>query len=434
MKPKTSYILLLLVTLILFSCNDKLTKKQQITNSDDYSDYLNIEPKEALDFADKELVFWTQKLEKTPNQYPYLSKIASAHNQEFAISGNIDALLESENALVKLNEKTKYTKASYLRALARNYISQHKFKKALTILLKAETQGENLQATQKMLFDVYLELGFPDKAVCYLGMVTNFSDFDYLIRLSKYSDYNGDLDNAINYLEKALVIAEASNLDTIKQWTYTNLADYYGHAGKIKDAYEHYLKALTINKSDAYAKKGIAWIVYSYERNPEEALRILNTVTLYNQSPDYYLLKSEIADFMNDDTMKEKHLNTFRNKVSNEKYGDMYNAYLIDLSIENYTSTKDAIVLAKKEVRNRATPQTYDLLAWSYLKNGYAKKALEIMQKHVINKTFEPVALYHIAEVYKANRKEEAAQKLKLELLEAVFELGPIAEQIIKKI
>ncbi|WP_313791436.1 hypothetical protein [Lacinutrix neustonica] len=30
-------------------------------------------------------------------------------------------------------------------------------------------------------------------------------------------------------------------------------------------------------------------------------------------------------------------------------------------------------------------------------------EALEIMENHVVDKTYEPVALYHLAEVYKAN-------------------------------
>src|SRR5690606_18953473 len=123
------------------------------------------------------------------------------------------------------------------------------------------------------------------------------SDFDYLIRLAKWSDHQGNLDAAIIYLEKAKTTAESSNMKGIKQWAYTNLADFYGHAGRIHDSYNHYLKALELDPNDAYAKKGIAWIVYSYEKNPDEALRILNSVMKDYLAPDYYLLKSQIYEF-----------------------------------------------------------------------------------------------------------------------------------------
>lgn len=434
MTTKTHQILLLLIVVILSSCKNESIKNKNITSVNDYNNYLILEAKEPLALVEKELTFWTQKYENAPNQSLYLGKVASAQTQKFMVTGNIDALLESEEILLKLNEKTKYSNASYLRALARNYISQHKFKEALMLLSKAEANGRHLKATQKMLFDVHLELGNTEKAVSYLEVFKNFSDFDYLIRLSKYNDHKGDLDNAITYLEKALVIAEASNLDATKQWTYTNLADYYGHAGRIMDSYQHYLKALAIDGDDAYAKKGIAWIVYSYERNPQEALRILNSVMSYNQSPDYYLLKSEIAEFMNNNIEKESNLVAFKNAIANAKYGAMYNAYKIELLNEELKASSEVIALAQEELFNRATPQTYDLLAWSYFKQGDARKSLEIMEKHVINKTFEPVAMYHLAEIYKANGNSKEAQKLKLELLEAAFELGPVLEQTIEKI
>ncbi len=434
MKTNIYYSLLFLLLIVISSCNTKQDKNQLITNTVDYNEFLKYQAKNTLSDTEKELIFWEDKYAKAPNQFSYLGKIANAYTKKFMISGDIDALKKAEDNLLTLNKNSNFTKASHLRSLARNYISQHKFKEALVALLKAKNNGENLQATHKMLFDVYLELGNVDKAVSSLNEFKNFSDFDYLIRLSKYSDHQGDLDSAIRYLEKALVIAEASNIDDTKQWTYTNLADYYGHAGRIKDSYNYYLKALQLDKSNAYAKKGIAWIVYSYERNPDEALRILNSITTYNQSPDYYLLKSEIADFMNDKVKKENNLMAFNEAVSNTNYGDMYNTYKIELYSDQKVSTEKAIELAIKEVENRPTAEAYDLLAWSYLKNGDAKKALDIMEKHVVNKTSEPSAMYHLAEVYKANEKEEKAQKLKLELLDSAFELGPVSEMDIRKL
>ena len=279
MKLKISKIIGLFAIIIMSSCQEDIAT--QITNVNDYNNYLSASHQEALALTETKLAFWTKKLETSPNQFPFLSKIAGAHTEKFMMSGDIGSLKDSETTLLKLNKITKFTNASYLRALARNYISQHKFKEALEALLKAETNGAHLKATHSMLFDVHLELGNTQKAVYYLDEIKDFNSFDYLIRLSKYNDHQGDLQSAIRYLEKALVIAEASNLDATKQWTYTNLADYYGHAGKIKQSYQYYLKALAIDENDAYAKKGIAWIIYSYEQNPKEALRILNTVMQY---------------------------------------------------------------------------------------------------------------------------------------------------------
>jgi len=254
----TSYIIVLF--LIVVSCSKNA--QQQITNPKDYTNYLKVTKNGSLANAQKEVAFWSAKLLATPNQYPYLQKIAAANTQLFSITGNIEYLKEAETNLLQANKKTNYDNASYLRSLARNYVSQHRFKEALEILLKAEKKGENLQSTEFQLIDVYLELGNIKKAEEYLSNVKNFESFEYLIRISKFSDALGNLDSAISYLEKALKKIENSNKPELLEWTHTNLGDYYGHAGRLQDSYQSYLKALEINSNNSYAKKGIAWIVF----------------------------------------------------------------------------------------------------------------------------------------------------------------------------
>ncbi len=429
------YIQLILVFVtfsIAISCNTKQTK--QITDSKEYQAYLFNNENKNLNRAEEELNFWSNKLHSTPNQYPYYSKMASANTQIFKLTGNIDKLKEAEGNLEEANQRTNFNNAGYLRSLARNYISQHRFKEALELLLKAEANGEKLKKTHLMLIDVHLELGNINQVEKYLSEVKNFKDFDYLIRLSKYNDHLGNLDNAIKYLEDALEIVKASNNKDLLQWNYTNLADYYGHAGRIKDSYNAYLKALAINPNNSYAKKGIAWIVYSYERNPKEALRILDAVSKENTSPDYFLLKSEIADFMGNFVEKESLEQKYLNSISNESYGAMYAKYNVLLFADKTDKIEQAIEVAKQEVEERPTTQSYDLLAWSYYKNAQTKKALDVSEKYVIDKTFEPEALLHSAYILKANGKLKEANSLKQELLGAIYELGPLSENDIKNI
>ena len=430
---KSIQLILLFVTFLIgTSCTSEPNK--QVTNVNDYNSYLTTQTNKALENSTSEYNFWKTKLEKTPNQYPYNAKLASANASIFKITGNIDALKKAEQNLLIANEQTNYNSVGYLRGLAKNYISQHRFKEALTLVLKAESIGESLLQSQYMLVDVYLELGNLLKVEEYLSKVKNLKDFGYLIRLSKYNDHIGNLDNAIKYLEASLVIAKSSKNDYLLQWNYTNLADYYGHAGRIKDSYNAYLKALSIDENDSYAKKGIAWIVFSHERNPAEALRILETVTKENAAPDYHLLKAEIAEYMGNIAEKENQTKKYIAKVANKKYGVMYHKYDVLLFANDATKTEKAIALAEQEVAGRATAQSYDLLAWSHFKNGNAKKALEISRNHVIGKTFEPEALLHTAFILKGNGEIEEARILKTELLTAVYELGPLTEKEVKNI
>ncbi len=422
---------ILMVSALMMSCN---TKDTQITDIEDYNKFLSLSENKALNITKEDHNFWEEKLEKNENQFPYNAKIAAAQSQLFQLTGTIEHLAEAEKHLVEANVKTNYNNASYLRSLARNYISQHKFKEALELLKKAETNGEKLESTQKMLFDVHLELGNTTQAKQYLNTFIDYNGFDYLIRLAKWKDHEGDLASAITYMEKAMELAEYSKNDYLKQWSYTNLADFYGHDGQIKKSYVYYLKALELEPQDAYAKKGIAWIVYSYERNPEEALRILNSITNYYNAPDYYLLKVDIAEYMNNNKVKENNLNEFAVTVDKKYYGVMYNRHNALLLSNDKKSINKAYNIALEEVKNRPTAQSYDLLAWTLYKKGDVQKALDIAKKHVVDKTYEPEVLFHLAQIYKVNGLYKEANKLQEELLKSTYELGPLMEQQIKQL
>jgi tetratricopeptide (TPR) repeat protein len=417
----------LIFILSLFNCNSN-----KVTNSEDYKTYLTTTVNQSELMASAQPL--TNIIETTPNQFTHLAKRASAYTQIFNTTGNIDYLIKAEKDLIKAIDITGRKFPGFLKSLAANYISQHRFKEALVLLEEAKINGEKLNGTKKMLFDVHLELGNYLQAQAYLKQIKNTSDFDYLIRLAKWEDHNGNLDQAITQMEKATVIAEASNLKDIKQWSYTNLADFYGHAGDIKKSYNHFLKALELDPNDAYAKKGIAWILYSHENNPEEALKILDHISTYYKAPDYDLLKAEIAEYTNNKELKSNALDNYKNAVKNEHYGDMYNAYDVMIFNDELLLPERAIEIAKHEVENRPTPQSYDLLAWSYFKNGDTEKANAIIEEHVDGQTFEPTVLYHIAEIYKTSGKTEKVEALKSELVASLYELGPTMATKIKQL
>ena len=415
------HISLLFLILSIYFCNTQ--KENSITNTEDYNQYLNSTTAKT---TSKYFELWNSKIQPDSMQLLSFGIVGSEYNRYFKNTGDIKFLKKAEQSLKKAVAIAATGRAGYNRALARNYISQHRFKEALVLAKKALEIGNGLEDTYSLLFDVHMELGNYEEANNYLKKIKNFSNFGYLIRLAKWNDHLGNLDITIQMMEKATAIAVAKKDKNLILWSYTNLADYYGHAGKLKKSYNHYLKSLELDPDNAYAKKGIAWIVFSHERNPKEALRILDSVTQNYKAPDYYILKSEIADYLGNERERLNNLDEFFNEIENPAYGAMYNSYTITLYLEDTQQYKKAITLAKKEVENRPTPESYGYLAYSYLKNGEQEKALQIVENHIENKTFEPNILLQAAEVYKKSGQEKKALKLKEELLGAGYELGPV--------
>ncbi|XLS27982.1 cell surface protein [Flavobacteriaceae bacterium M23B6Z8] len=427
---RNSVASVILAMLLLISCTDT---NNQIAQEEDYKQFL-IQPenKNAL-YAAEEIDFWTNKLKKSPNQISWLVKLAAAHTLAFHATGNISELKKAEKQLLKANLLTRYENASFLRSLAHNYSTQHRFQEALTLLDMAYELGENRRDTNKMLFDVHLELGNLALADTKLRSIERNADFDYYIRLAKWQDHQGELQNAIYTLEKATYLADDQNSKALKIWTYSNLADFYGHNGELEKSYQNYLKTLRLDPSNPYALKQIAWIVFSHDRKPEKALEIINAIQKNYQTPDLYLLQAEIAAYMGDMEKQENYEEAYVKMVKDEAYGDMYNAYSILLwADKSDVLSKKAVYLAQKEVANRPTPLAYDLLAWTYFKHGKTEEAKAIIEQQVKDKTFEPLALYHMAEILKASGDEKQLAGLKKELQQAYFELGPMVKKQIE--
>ena len=186
MKTLKIVSFLVFTILFIFGCE---TKSEQITNKEDYNKYLTLKDNKSLAFANKEIDFWQKKFDAAPNQISYLSQLASNYSTLFEYTGAVKNLYKTEELLTKSNEAYDYSRVSTIRSLARNYISQHRFKEALVLANKALAIGEGKKETQKLLFDVQMELGNYPEAVKNLNAIRDMNSFDYLIRLAKWNDH-----------------------------------------------------------------------------------------------------------------------------------------------------------------------------------------------------------------------------------------------------
>ncbi|QNJ98464.1 tetratricopeptide repeat protein [Constantimarinum furrinae] len=422
---KSTYIFIFLLCL-LTACNTE-HPITPVLNSADYNGYLDTGMQQTYEDAMAEKEFWSKRLRPDSSGVGDLGPLAGSYTALFQTTGNAEYLENAVTLYKKAMNISANNKDVYARALAHTYISQHRFKEAKEVLEETYAGISNKRPTEHALFDVYMELGEYEKAEMMLNKLKNMSDYNYLIRLAKWNDHKGDLDTAIELMEKARDIADSRKSKTLQIWTYSNIADFYGHAGRIDDSYAYYLKTLQLQPDNAYAKKGLAWIAYSYERDTEEAHRILDSVKKTHRIPDYYLLKSEIAEYSGNSQEAESNSAKFLNAVQQGNYGGMYTSYLIEMYAED--DPQKALILAHEEVANRATPETYYLLAYAELKNGNREKALQLIEDKVEGKTFEPMALYYSALVYKANGLDKKVTPIKDELKESGYEIGPILSE-----
>jgi Tfp pilus assembly protein PilF len=415
----------LCLSVLLLGCNGQGDKDVTFaTNPEDYTSFLEADPIKSYAAALEEKEFWSKRLGSDSTGVGDLGPLAGAYSKLFETSGAIQHLKDAEQVYKKaITVAAIKIQDGYKRALAKNYITQHRFKDAITLLEESYAGISNKHATELLLFDCYLEVGAYSKALQLLKKIENINQFDYLIRISKWSDHQGDLSAAIGYMEKALTIANSRKNLALQIWTNTNIADYYGHQGDIKASYNHYLKTLALQPDHAYAKKGLAWILYSKEHNITQASVLIDHLLKNHNLPDYYLLKAEMASYQGDSVLSEEYMQQFFTLANKPLYGDMYNTHKIRALVK--TDPYKALQLAQKEVDNRSTPQSYQLLALAQLASNQKQEALATITNFVVGKTSEPMALLYSAQVYKANGMLDKVTALKTALLPASYELGP---------
>lgn len=401
-----------------------------IANNSDYNAYLNRTHDVELKKCNEELIYWSDRLASRPTSETYRLKVAGILSSRFMLNGKIEDIKSSDSIYGVILKNTTQDYASVHRALAANSITQHQFLNAYKEIQKALTIGEGKAASLYMLVDVSLELGDEAEAKRTMNKINNRKTFQHLIREAKIKDHEGDLDAAISLMENAVV--KSKNNSSLSLWALSNLADMYGHAGRIRESYQTYLTVLKNNPDYDYALKGIAWIAFSHDHNYQEAKRIIHSIEPKRATPDMHLLLAKIAEEENDVTENIKQLSLFTQSARSAIYGDMYNKYLALLEAEEFSNPEKAIEIAKVEIHNRPTAQSYDLLAWGYFNRGNITEALAIAQENLVDQTFEPDAYYHLGMIYQANGFKKEARQYFEKADESSFELGPAISRKIK--
>ncbi|WP_438969054.1 tetratricopeptide repeat protein [Nonlabens sp.] len=432
---KNIYFLLFLFVFI--SCKNDSQKSEQptvVTTAADYSAYLELDDHEQITQLQLDIDSLEIVVANNPIGVLDLGRLSSKLNTLYDLKGDVNNLNRSVEMQEAVVENMYIKPNNSKRELAQAYIKLHQFKKADSLMSSFAKQDLSRES-QMIYFDIAMELGDYSRAEKMLNALKNSQDYNYLIRAAKWNDYKGDLSATIRLMEKAKTLADQSGNLSLQLWTNSNIADYYGHDGQIERSYEHYLKTLQLDPNDSYALKGIAWIVYSYEKNPNEALRILTALKKRHPLPDYDLAIAEIKEFQKQTEAAEELRQSFLEEVSNPAYGNMYNTYKIEQLVNgNNEEKQQALIIAKNEVENRSTPETQSLLSLAFLKNGMMNEALENQQKYVMDKTFEPVAQLHSLEILIENGKKQKALEYGNDLLEAEYELGPVTLNHIKQI
>jgi hypothetical protein len=416
------YICLLLSGLpLFFSCN---SKNDRIVDQHYVDSVLaNYSPSLQQMTNEQNLLFWKNKMQTRPEDFVNGPEYGSALLVNFKSKGNINDLVRSDSLLHRTHEGYSQKEPNVLRALTYYAVLQHQFVQADSLLQEAQKiDGISNPGNLFTEFDVCFERGNYARAKTILALLKKDRSYPYLFRLSKYEHYEGSFDSAAFHMMAAASIAQSSFL---KQTALSNAGDLYLHNGDCRKAYSAYMDCLKINPSDFHSLGKIAVIALLHDKKIELAKRILDLITANNASPEYILLKEQIAEAEHNRASQAMLSKIFESETANPPYGLMYSKYLIDLYTGILAQPSKAVALAEKEISNRATPQTYCWYAWALLCHGDTAKAFQTYQSFVSKKPLEALELYYMGRLMQSLNKRYNAQQFFSAAYKNRFDLSP---------
>jgi hypothetical protein len=362
-----------------------------------YSDTAIKKPIEA------NLLFWKNRIDPANPGFVNELQYASALVQRFNLSGDIDDLVAADSILHITDRLYNHKEAGPNLALLRNSILQHRFKDADSLLQLVRSIDIKRYESAAMGFDVAFELGYYPLAETELKKIADPKDYGYHFRRAKLAHYNGDLDSSIAAMHRASTLAEDNIV--LKQAALSNEADLNLHNGNLQKANDLYIGSIRSYPADLHSIMGLGWIALVHDKNDSLAEKIFLFVRSQTKAPDAIFKLTQLADEKGDSVMQKKYADEFIDKVTAPAYGNMYNKYVIELYTGILHEAVKAEALAKRELLNRTTPQTYAWYVWALYCNNKTAEAEKIYQQYVSGKPLEGLELYWMGKYMQAQNK-----------------------------
>ncbi len=378
-----------------------------------------------------DLPFWKNRILPNNPDYTNAIKYAATLIARYNLLGDIKDVKKSDSMLYKIIAAYNGKEAGPYINLVSHYILQHRFKNADSVFKLAQKIGIKQYENAAIAFDVNFEQGNILAAVYNLQSIKIENDYGYQFRKSKLMHYKGELDSSIRAMNKAAENAGPENI--LKMAALSNVGDLYIHDGMMNEAYNCYMQCVKANAADMHSMLGIGWVALVKDKNDSLAEKIFKFEASKTLSPDPLFKLIALAEHRNDTALQLKYAKAFQQKVTDTLYGRMYNKYLIQLYTGILNNPAKAEAIAKDELLNRTTPQTYAWYAFALLKNNKKEEAYQVYQKYVSGKPLESLELFWMGKLNQSLNKGYNAKQYFESAEKNIYDLSPLQEMDLRR-
>ena len=359
--------------------------------------------------VETDIQFWKKRIDPQSPGLVNELKYASTLVQRFHLTGDINDIITADSILYTADIAFAHKEPAPNMALVRNSILQHRFAAADSLLELAKKAEVKLYESISTSFDVDFELGRYKLAETELKKIADAKDYGYNFRYAKLAHYKGEVDSAITAMHRAAEIA-GSNI-YLKQAALSNEADLNLHNGNLQKANNLYVESIRLSAADLHSIIGLGWIALVHDKNDSLAEKIFLFIRSKTKAPDAIFKLIQVADARGDSAMQKKYANEFLAVVTVPPYGNMYNKYVLELYTGILHEPAKAEAIAKRELLNRTTPQTYSWYVFTLCMNNKIAEADKVYQQYVSGKPLEGLELYWMGKFMQSQKKSYNAKQ-----------------------
>lgn len=355
-----------------------------------------------LESNDREIRFWKNRIDPAHPDEINEARYAGALVTRFRYTGAIADVFKAESIYTGIDSVYRHQISGPLLQLVSTDMLTHHFCDADTMLERAKKSGIEQYAGHNISFDVLFELGRWQEAAAHLRTLRYYRDYNYYFRKAKYEHLLGNTDSALAAIRRAVALANEPGL---KALALSNEGDLLLHSGRFPEAARDLKRALQLNPADLHTLLGIGWIALIHDRDTALARRIFRCGAARNELPDPWFRLYQLEQWRKDSVRELYFGRAFADRASRPEYGRMYNKYLIELYAGILHSPDRSERIARDELKNRATPQTYAWYAFALLCNHKQEAAYRVFEENVSGKPLEAIELFYCGKVLKAAGK-----------------------------
>jgi tetratricopeptide (TPR) repeat protein len=383
--------------------------------------------------SDAQIAFWSRRVAGNPSAYLDMTILGRAFARKARETSDVGDYLRAQAALRRaLHVSPDYVEAK--ASLSSVLFSLHEFRKALALARPIVDDPRGLQALAT-LGDANLALGNYSRArAAYKRLLAFAESPGALSRLAVLSDVEGDPDQALTLMRRAAELAEESgdSGESLAWFTY-QIGELSFRAGRVDAAAANYRSALRLFHDYPLALAGLAKAEAAQGDFPA-AIGLYRRATEIVPQPDYLAALGDVYAATGHRRMAREEYATVEVVARLAKANrQVYNRQLANFLSDHDLRVRDALRLARAELRVRKDIYGYDAAGWASYKNGLLDDAQRFMQRALSLGTRDPRLLYHAGMVARAQGRTDVAWRLLSGALRLNPRFDPLQARIARK-